>query len=215
MKVTFHPHTAATVAFAQSDYTVPENTNTPLEVCVTLTSLPNGGLERNLILVLSTRDITAQRGVQAILLVVSSHETLCHLPLLSGIDYSAVGLVELTYEPGSAVNDTKCDNTWIHIQDDPDREGAERFTVDLSSSISLLRLGDPTSATVTITGDDGTLLALYCGVEVDSGVSPCVVLQIVDIIKEQYHLHLHFTVVWIFSKVVALSYVCSNQLMVI
>ena len=181
MKVTFH-HTAATVAFAQSDYTVPENTNAPLEVCVTLTSLPNGGLERNLIVVLSTRDITAQRGVQAILLVLSSHETLCHLPLLSGIDYSAVGLVELTYEPGSAVNDTKCDNTWIHIQDDPDREGAERFTVDLSSRISLLRLGDPTSATVTITGDDGTSLALYCGVEVDSGVSPCVVCRLLIIL---------------------------------
>ena len=46
-------------------------------------------------------------------------------------------------------------STTILIRDDTLPEGAETFMVNLVSSISQVTLGNPSSATVVILGDDG------------------------------------------------------------
>jgi len=60
---------------------------------------------------------------------------------------------ELTFMSGSPL-DTTCGTT-LFIRDDSTQEGAETFMVSLVSSVSQVTLGNPSSATVVILGDDG------------------------------------------------------------
>lgn len=68
-------------------------------------------------------------------------------------DYFPMDTIELTFMSGSPLGTMR--NATIVILDDIQIEGAETFMVNLVSSNSQVTLGNPSSATVVIVGDDG------------------------------------------------------------
>ena len=81
---------------------------------------------------------------------------ICFLIVTADDDYFMI-TTELTFMSGSPLGTTR--STTIFIRDDPRPEGAENFIVNLVSSVSPVTLGNPSSATVVILGDDGKCFA--------------------------------------------------------
>lgn len=77
---------------------------------------------------------------------------ICFLIVTADDDYFMI-TTDLTFMSGSPLGTTR--NITIVIRDDSRPEGAETFMVNLLSSVSQVTLGNPSSATVVILGDDG------------------------------------------------------------
>ena len=75
------------------------------------------------------------------------------VPTVTGEDYFRLDNIELTFMSGSPAGTMR--NAMIVITDDTMPEGAETFMVNLVSRTRQVTLGNPSSATVVIVGDDG------------------------------------------------------------
>lgn len=84
---------------------------------------------------------------------VRRYKIISVLLTVTGEDYFRSDTIELTFMSGSPAGTMR--NAMIIISDDTRPEGAETFVVNLVSRTSQVTLGNPSSATVVIVGDDG------------------------------------------------------------
>ena len=76
---------------------------------------------------------------------------------LAGLDYVRIINQEVTFNPGGPTTQSLT----VNITDDENLEGTESFYLDVSSSVSNIKIGDRSSTTIRIIDEDSKLLRIF------------------------------------------------------
>ena len=149
----------------QTEYTFDEDSGT-VSVCAEIMA-PARGLECDVIATLTLTDGSKASKLDDFLSFVHCSQTVRYIAPIAarGMDYSAADPLSVTFPAVSSVSGTTaCAN--VSIIDDDTLEGNHSFTVTVSSlelspggEYSGLQIETPSSATINIVDNDGTIFA--------------------------------------------------------